>query len=288
MSTVALYVTGQAERALGEALGRVFPDIDFQVRPRRDGFTSCPLPEAPILGANRPTNVERLAAALVAEIEPGRRDKPVDMVVLVDDLELCNMSWPERAIAHVRAAVDRHIESFPWPTPQSKDKARERVRERCSFHLLVPMLEAYFFGDPGSLKEAGAVRPSMVDPAVTDVEHFSVQDPELMARPDTPPGAEGPPWARPRRASHPKAYLEFLCDLAGTKKNPYTEENARRALAVLDFPTVLRPPAHVQFLRAMFVDIAERFEREDVITALAGTAHPLTSLGKPNNILRNA
>ena len=118
MKRVALLVTGKTEEVLHHALKRVFPAAEFVMRPRREGFTSAALSSPPIAGtAEEPTDVERLARALIAEVEPGRRDqKPPDVVVLVDDLELVNQTRPERTVEHVRAAVHAHLERHPWPS----------------------------------------------------------------------------------------------------------------------------------------------------------------------------
>ncbi|HSO00140.1 MAG TPA: hypothetical protein VLS89_17730, partial [Candidatus Nanopelagicales bacterium] len=200
MKRVALLVTGKAEEALHQSLKRLFPEAEFIMLPRRDGFTSAALPPAPVLHtlgkAPRPTNIERLAAALVAEVEPGRRDqKPPDLVVLIDDLELVNEAWPERAIEHVRAAVRAHLERHPWPSAAARERAYERVCERCSFHVLAPMVEAYFYAEPAALTRAGARRPSLVDAAASDVERFVVDDAAFLGPPDRPSGVALPVWA---------------------------------------------------------------------------------------------
>ena len=75
MRRVALLVTGKTEEVLHHSLKQIFPAAEFVMLPRREGFTSSPLPATPITGtAGKPTNAERLAAALVAEVEPGRED----------------------------------------------------------------------------------------------------------------------------------------------------------------------------------------------------------------------
>jgi hypothetical protein len=293
MKRVALLVTGKTEEALHHALKRVFPAVEFVMRPRRDGFTSPPLPSPPMLHAlgtaPRPTDVERLAAALVAEISPGRRDeKPPDAVVLVDDLELANQGWPERTVEHVRAAVRAHLDVHPWPSATAQEKARDRVRERCSFHVLAPMVEAYFFAEADALVRAGAQRLSTVDAAASDLERFLVSDADFLGPPDRLPGVALPPWATPDRARHPKRYLQFLCDPTGTTPRAYVEtDGGRAALRQLDWRAVLVPPPHVQFLRSLIHDLADVLDEQDVVASFAGETHPLTWPPRRDNLLRN-
>lgn len=304
MMQVALLVTGKAEeKALHHSLKRIFPEATFVMRPRRDGFTSQPLPPTPLFLARdqaprptsardrapRPTNVERLAEALVAEVEPGRRDQALpDLVVLVDDLEIANQERPERAVEHVRAAVEKHLETHDWPSAATRARAYERVRERCSFHLLAPMVEAYFFREPAALTRAGAKRASLFDASAADVEtsFLVVNEPDFLA--DRPAREKPAPWATADRARHPKRYLQFLCDPTGTEKRAYVETvGGLAALRDLDWPEVLEPQEHVRFLRSLIHDLAHALGRDAVAQRFAGTTHPLTWPPPPNALLRN-
>lgn len=138
MTSVALIVTGQLERlALPDALGSIFPDIDFHVEMRDDGFTSkrlsLPLPARPS------TNADKLARRLIAAVDPGRGRAPADLAIAIDDLELANIGQPDVVLGCFREAVCRQLEGF-WSSAERTDRTRRRVRERCSFHLLVPMV----------------------------------------------------------------------------------------------------------------------------------------------------
>lgn len=296
MKRVSLLVTGKAEEALHQSLKRIFPEAEFVIRPRRDGFTSPTLGSTVRLHAlgeaPRPTNVERLAAALVAEVEPGRRDeKPADMVILIDDVELANQHQPERIIEHLLAAVRAHLDHHPWPSLETRSKAALRVRERCSFHLLAPMLEAYFFPDPAALIRSGATRASLVNASHADVEHFLVNDPAFLAAPDRPPETKLPPWAIRDRARHPKAYLQFLCDPTGTVPRPYDEagevKGGRAALRDLDWDLVLGPAIHARFVRSLVHDVAQALGHDAVAARFTGDTHPLTWPPPRDNLLRN-
>lgn len=298
MTTVALIVTGQCEQGLGHLLRRVFPGVTFEVRPVRDGFTSAELKAEPeVSPPARPTNLQKLAALLVAEVEPGRREAPADFVVLVDDLEPHNAAHPERAVAHVRTAVQHHIANHPWPSERSRVSAAERVRARCSFHLLVPMVEAYFFGDalhpekPGltcALDRAGARTASSFDAETHDVEAFVASDPPFVD-PPTVGKHDLPAWARHGRDRHPKHYLQYLCDPEGAQARPYIESKAgRRALERLEVARVLARSEHARFFRSLIVDLADALDHQDLLTEWQEQAHPLTwSPTDPSAVLRN-
>jgi hypothetical protein len=221
VNQVSVFVTGKCEEAIGDALHALFPDLAVTVQPRRDGFTSAALGESPILDPR--SNLRKLAAALVAEVEPGRRSKPPDMVIAIDDLELVNFDHPERPYLHFREAVRAHASEHPWPTALSRTRAEDRLRERCSFHLLVPMVEAYFFADPDALARCGASSEALVE-----------DDPERLRR-------------------HAKEALREL--------NPdYLEtRECRSALSSLGWSRVLATRDHARHLRALAFDVAERF-----------------------------
>jgi hypothetical protein len=283
--TVALIVTGDVEKkALHLSLNRIFPDVEFDVR-LRESFTSNPLPAEPPPNPHleQLTLVEKLADALIAAVDPGREGKPVDLAVLVDDLELWNMAAPERAIDHIRAAIKKRLEDT-WPNLERRQKSAALVRERCSFHLLSPMVEAYFFGEPAALRRAGAQRAAVFNPATRDVEDFQTNDPAFL----TPPDDKKIPWAKPSRARHPKHYLRFLCDPSGQSPRAYQEtKHGHEALRSLNWQQVLDPDQHACFARAFLADLAEGLNHPRAARMFPGALHPLTSRRARDNVLRN-
>ncbi len=283
MTHVALLVTGELEKkSLHLSLARLFPEVKFEVQ-RLDGFTSCELPEEPVFDAGRPSLVEKLATALIAAVDPGRSGKPADLAFLVDDRELYNVAAPERAIRHMRVAIARQLETR-WGNADKRRHSVDLVRARCSFHLLSPMIEAYFFGEPASLTRAGAKRPAWFDPRGRDVEDFATDDPSFLA----PADGKHPVWAKPDRARHPKAYVRFLCDPDGGNSRAYREtKEGHEALSSLDWPAVLAPGAHARFARSFLLDLAEGLDQPDVAALFAGERHPLTSRNAQDNVLRN-
>jgi hypothetical protein len=281
---VTLIVTGDLEKkALHLSLERLFPETQLEVL-QLDGFTSCELPPEPVFEPERLTLVEKLADALIGAVDPGRTGTPSDLAFLVDDLELYSVAVPERAVHHVRAAVLARLR-VPWSNEKRREQCARIVRERCSFHLLSPMVEAYFFGEPGALVRAGAKRPARIDPHLRDVEDFVVTDDEGYL---APPDGEHPAWAIPSRARHPKSYLRFLCDPDGTIPRAYREtKGGHEALRSLDWRAVLAPEAHVRFARAFLTDLAEGLDHPQASKLFAGTSHPLTSRSARDNVLRN-
>lgn len=290
MKRVALIVTGQAEhRALHLSLQRYFPDVQFEPQ-YRDSFTSIPLPAAPTFNPERPSLVEKLATALVAAVDPGRTGEPADLAVLVDDLELANTGAPERVVRHLRMAVADHVQRR-WPSADRRDRCLQLLQARCSFHLLAPMLEAYFFGEPAALRRAGAQREPQLDGA-RDLEDFEASDPDYLAFCQRGAQEAGPPRPSPAWAAdparHPKRYLQFLCDPTGRNPRAYQEtKGGCEALRSLDWHGVLARREHVLFGRAFLVDLAHALGRDDLVQQWRGPLHPLTSYEGRDRILRN-
>ncbi len=281
MATVALIVTGKMEHyGLADSLGRVFPKVEFSAQ-MVDGFTTTKVIWPPPSGARGvPSAIEKYARAFLAALDPGRRKVRPDFVFGIDDLELENRDQPEKVIDAVRHAVHAELERRKaGMNAASYDKFANRVREYCSFHLFVPMPEAYFYADPATLQAIGCVRQPMLA-ANCDVERFVATDPVYLG---VPPSAS-PSWAIDLRLRpfHPKRYLEFLLQPAS-----YSEtEEGLKALSVLNWQRVQTEPERTLFLRSLFQDLA--FAAQLPIADFPGKAHPLTSnYGSRTRVLRN-
>ncbi len=277
---VGLIVTGKCEReGLGASLQRIFPDAEFEVLAHVDSFTSADLkviPESPV-----PTVLQKFAARLVAEVE----SDPPDLVVAIDDLELINTPHPELVAGRVRDAVRLHLERHSWRTLATREKVAERVRERCSFHLLAPMVESYFFAEPAALVRAGTSRASLVDATAIDLEAFVTNDPDYLAHADVPHRQKLKSWATPERARHPKHYLRFLCEPTNPHTRRYVEsEGGAAALRELAWGQVFAHAERVRFARALFEDIVERL---GVPHPFPGEGHPATASFRSAHVLRN-
>jgi hypothetical protein len=261
---VQLVVTGDLEKgALGPSLERILraagADVQFDplLVPMGGAMTTNPLPDPSNSASRTPTPVRRMANALVtATFVPPSRTVPVpDLVVGVDDLELANIHQPHVVTAWVRRAV-QEVLAERYPSQAAADRNREVLRARCSFHLLAPLVEAYFFGEPAALTRAGVAAGVPVHRLGTDVEQFETDDPQFLplAQDRNSEKAEaGHSWWREER--HPKRYLEFLVNQSG---GLYQEtQGGARALEALDWPALGAGPQTLTFARALFEDLSD-------------------------------
>jgi hypothetical protein len=287
MKKVVLITTGDCEQlALGASLKRYFPGAEFEALPRRESFTSSRVRASasrPIGPRSLSTVVDRLAQAMIAVTDPGRDGTRPDLVIAVDDVEVVNLDQLDVVVAQLRQAVQRHLETFPWPSARRCEQVTERLREHCSFHLLCPMVEAYFYGEAGALQRAGARRPSKVDALNIDVEDFATADEDFLSVPDGKTY-----WAKSNRQKHPKRYLEYLCDPEGSPESAkfaYRETGGGvSALQRLDWSGSFSLENRAQLARSLFADLALAL---DVENPFPGSCHPLTSQPGRDAILRN-
>jgi hypothetical protein len=272
---VRLFVTGSCEhKALHISLRSLFAGSRVEFDPVFSPEWSFTSTRVPHYLSGEKSRAARLAAALVADVEPALSERDVpDLLIAVDDVELWNTDQPAHLVAYFKATILEHLQRHPW-SPSDRARAVERVRSRCSLHLLKPMLESHFFGDPAALVRAGAVKPNRFDAASTDVEAFSVTDSEYTACAvgDCAPGALD-------KSAHPKWYLRHLTDHA------YKEtRGGAAALGALAWSAVLENGTHARFARSLIADIAAKLSVDNPCT---GELAPETEL-KPNGVLRNA
>jgi hypothetical protein len=281
MTAVQLIVTGELERrSLHRSLGAVFSELQVRFLPpqKMDDFTSTRLGPYPTGGRPR---AAKLAAALVAAVHPGRRsDVKPDLVIAVEDLELVNGDQPAHVVDYFGHAVRAHVEEF-FPALATRERVYQELRERASFHLLAPMVEAYFFGEPAALGRAGANKvPCLFDAKQHDAEHFEVTDTTYLGQ-----APKGAPWDVNSKHRHPKHYIQYLCDPQATREHVYRETHEGvAALEHLEWRQVLRVQDFTRFARSLLVDLA------DGLTAapgmFSGELHPLTER-KSDGLLRN-
>jgi hypothetical protein len=293
---VALLPTGETEWAgLARALGRLFPTHEFVTLPlhedrdRREpqllgGFTSATLSNADI--EEPPGNAIELVQRAAFEAIPTRNSRnSYDLVVIIDDVELANRNQEQLIVNVMRAAALQYIrKEVRGPTQAT---AESTLRERVSFHLVRPMIEAWFFADPGALANAG-VPPGTLPRLLPDcdVEAFQTNDDayarashdNCTARCSASPQLQQqksfkkrrPKWvSSQQRELHPKGYLQWLCmDPAHINCTTYDEtEKGATALANLDWVQLAahaNPPSSdgqpaqdgcFRFLRAMVHDL---------------------------------
>jgi hypothetical protein len=263
MVKIQLIVTGDMEvKSLADSLRAHFPNVRggqdvVWPKPRRSpGATSSRLRA----DADPSTAMKNLAKAMVAEAIAGRMGEPADLVIVIDDVELDNVGQ-EHIVANlfrkaVSAELERREQNSDMRTHQRNVKV---VRERCSFHVLRPMPEAYFFGDPVALQRAGAREPPILLDTM-DVEQFEAADPAWLPfchATNQQHATLGRHWWR--HELHPKEYLAHLVG----KNDPigYSETvHGASALASLNWPQVPKGASDAIFARALFQDIADWFD----------------------------
>ncbi|WP_152622415.1 hypothetical protein [Archangium violaceum] len=204
-----------------------------------------------------------MAKTLVAETLSGRTGSPPDLVVGIDDLELANAHQPQVVVSWVRRALNEEV-SARCSSQDAAERMKRVLRERCSFHLLVPLVEAYLFGEPAALARAGVASGVAVHRLGADLESFETDDPGFLPRAEkenAKKAALGAPWWREER--HPKRYLEFLVESSGALLYDETV-NGVRALRTLDW-ILVASTSPLLFARALFEDISD----------LLGIANPL-------------
>jgi hypothetical protein len=248
MSRVQLVVTGKCELVLHESLEQVFPELEWLPPIYMEGFTSTEL-EGPLPPGLRRT-IDKFARELIVQV-----DSDGDCLVIgVDDLE---RNAPEVTTGAIRSAVSRVLLSEEISQSEARRaRVEAELRERCSFHVLRPMVEAYFFGEPAALDRAGRRRPSRFDAATTDVELFTVSDEEFTGPPDVDDKHD---WRRggSERHAHPKRYLKFLTSNAEGIWTYRETRDGQAALRSLDWARVCGNAAHAAAVRALLNDVAD-------------------------------
>ena len=198
-------------------------------------------------------------------------------------MELANADDPARITAALRESVRRKLDAWP-ANAATLGRLREDLQHKVSFHLMAPMTEAYFFADPSALARAIAplpARPSRFDPE-TDVEAFTVDDPDYLGPPTDPTSR----WRTATgRQGHPKRYLAYLTDV-GPDGGYRESRQGVDALGGLDWPRVLRRPVHTRFARSLLADLADMLGAPSGRLAAEPT-HPLTWPPPRDPVLRN-
>jgi hypothetical protein len=305
MTRIHLVVTGVLEkRAMHRSLQRACrvwsPEAEVRLLdPQRvEQFTTNPIPAAPAPSHPRvAAEARKMADAMIAAVVLGRRrSERADFAFGIVDLELLNRSNAAGVVEYFATHMANALGDWFGASEADRNRAL-RVREQCSFHLCVPMTEAYFFAEPEALVRAGCTRRSCFDPAQRDVECFRVDDPDYERAIPSDPGLEevlarhpglrscddpaeplgsGLDWWR----AHPKHYIEFLSE------NAYHEaRQGVAALATLAWPSVVAPANQSAFARSLIDDLIEAVSPGRG-AAIPGARQPLTER-RAGRFLRN-
>jgi hypothetical protein len=255
---IKLIVTGALEKsAMHASLRRYFPDkvgdkdVTWDMPRKTDGATSHPL----VAGALPSKPMRNLAKIMIVEsCERTKTGPPADRVIVLDDVELANLGNEKIVVEHFRAAVNAEIGSYPAIDQQ---RMRSVIREKCSFHLIRPMIEGYFFTDTGALSRAG-VSPQVVPSWTngTDSENLECTDPAWLptCQKENELRANLGWW---RHERHSKHYLESLVGRSGLIYSETT--TGARALQDLDWPKSPKVADDISVIRCLFEDISLTF-----------------------------
>jgi len=146
---VQFVVTGRCEEiALHHSIAQLFPTLEFLRPIRLESFTSTPITDPPKSGVL--DTAFKFAAKLVEKVDGDDQT----LVVGVDDQEA--EPNPERQIKLVCDSVRRVLDEPP--AMKRRERLTAQVMERCSFHLLIPMVEAYFWATSQRWGERGQGR----------------------------------------------------------------------------------------------------------------------------------
>lgn len=262
---VGVFATGYTElRGLPGALQRLWPTHTFRAVPKRvdpagdevawEGLTSGRLTTAP-LGKR----AERLFQGVAQALATGGGAPVADAALIVDDLELANQDQPQLVVDQVGQAARTYVDRHP--------RVRDLFRTRVSFHLAVPMIESWFFADPGALARAeGLTLRAPFQLCRDDPEDFETDH----------PGYDGDP-------RHPKLYVDWL-----TERAYRPSRHGAAILADLGWDTVLSSPTTMSFLRAMAGDLTDLLG-PPALSPRLGAIAPATRLrDEPGSTLRNA
>jgi hypothetical protein len=315
---VAIIATGVMELdGLADCLGRLFPRHDFATIPQRaarPGQRAEPFSQSFTCRQRAgttsevPSNLTKIMRELAGQVYPRRRDA-ADFSMVVDDLELFNLDQPEVVIDAIRGAARAHLDRLA-DRPLERAELAACLRDRVSFHLAVPMTEAWFFSGDQSLALHGV--PAERKPrlrAGADPESFETDDAEYSAddgalcaqmaeRNRRRNERRRAPWiltpqpdaAWFTRERHPKAYLEWLCrDPSDNKCTTWREADpGAAALRALDWEAVLAHPSHCGYARALLDDLADALG-EPAPFLPGGAVAPLTvrKRSRKAGLLRN-
>lgn len=297
---VSLITTGILElEGLASALGRLFPDHEFHAEPLAPkkpfhGFTANKV-LALLQGDPDGHAVTMLRAALGTLIAADDATPAYELAVVLDDLELNNRGNEDVVIEHVRESAKRTLQAIAGE--ERRARAAGLMRERISFHLAVPMIESWFFGDLAALQtEVPAARwPPVVD-VTRDPEDFLTADAAYLA--DDGSACEAfankgikPAWLKTRRSEHPKHYIEWLMRApAMAKCTTYMEQHEGvRLLKKIDWRAVLAPETRFPYLRALVRDLEEALGPSSCGLAAGGAEALRTSVAvlSAEPVLRN-
>ena len=310
MKNVAVVATGRMECiALCDSLQRLFPgNAVFTLAAAVDrndpiGFTSCrvqprsAIPDPP--GDAVDTNVDRVVQIVAAALSADRSRIAADLVVAIEDLELANVGNEAQILEAVRESTVRHLRLRTRKDPQAAKALSMHFQSRASFHMLVPMAEAYFFADNLALDRAGVPRTRR--PALARcTEDFlvdAVAEPGFLANVGECERHHAKKERKCKwdgsqniRLRHPKKYISYLCreDAPNEFCTMYAEtKGGVAALASIDWSAAMHrmnPP----YLCALLEDVARAIGANPTFGPVPAVwSNAVTAPRREGNVWRN-
>jgi len=293
MARIKLIVTGDMEKlALHKSLRRFFPnERDGQEviwdQPRKTQCaTSYQLSPLQTDNSNLSTAMKQLAQAMLDEALVGKKGKPADFVVVIDDVELGNLGQENVIAAHFKNAVRQKFNKYKDKyNTKTIQRYQDILRHKCSFHLLKPMVESYLFGDTNALRVAGVPKGESPKLVHIDVEQFETNDPIWLPTCIMENAKRQQPWWH--HECHPKHYLEHLTERGQIFYDETT--NGKNALEGLAWRKVPKCADDTPFIRSLFEDIADWFDIPNPLGKgeTNQNFYPPKSVNRANLLLRN-
>lgn len=299
---IKLIVTGDSEKAaLHRSLAQCFPphtasgDSVVWDTPRKEaGVTSYRLKA----GKPPSSSMKTLVNAMFAEALNSKQPKgtPPDLVIVVDDVELGNAGQEGVIVQAFQAAVKDKLNALQQQQSASTfSRTQARIQTACSFHLLCPMVESYFFADSATLAVGGV--PASVSPQLghpTNVEQFDASSdlhPDWQAlcqRENSRQHQLKHLWWHTER--HPKYYLSHLLDISGVGDYFETTLGAQMIEAV-NWNRVAKTSTDSPIISALLEDIWDWFgqtpPRGDCVGQSSPATYQVRTLRQTQRLLRN-
>lgn len=298
---IKLIVTGDSEKAaLHRSLEECFPthtvsgDSVVWDTPRKEaGVTSYQLK----VGKPPSSSLIALVNAMFAEALNSKQPKgtPPDLVIVVDDVELGNAGQEGVIVQAFQTAVRDKLNALQQQQSGSTfSRIQARIQTACSFHLLCPMVESYFFADSATLAVGGvaaSVSPRLGHP--TNVELFDAgpdPHPDWLALCQSKNSEQQSlyPWWQTER--HPKHYLSHLLAISAAPTYHETTLGAQMIQAV-NWNRVAKTSTDSPIISALLEDIWDWFGQTPLTGNCVGQSSPATyqvrTLRPTQRLLRN-
>jgi hypothetical protein len=265
---IKLIVTGDSEKlSLHKSLQKHFPihtangDLVVWDSPRKaDGVTNFRVQAGP-----PSSSMTKLVNVMFVEVLASRQPNGTrpDLVIVIDDVELGNVGRENFVVQAFQRAVGAKLTELQGMHSAAEfNDIQTRIQSCCSFHMLSPMVEAYFFADSMTLTSCGVAagnQPVLVHP--TDVEQFDASHdlhPQWQSACQIKNLQQKSINAWWKTERHPKRYLTHLLSVSAAPAYHETTLGASMIEAT-NWSTVAKTPTDSPIISALLVDIWDWF-----------------------------